>query len=160
MGNVYRATGRTGEAIVVLERAVTLVPNSDEGHRRMADVYLAANQTDNALKACQRAIDSNPHYWLELQQARQRVFPDRPEVKGGEDRADRVSVVQSRYRLFLSRRPYAHNPGTDFFATVTFLYDFGRIVDTGSSLGPGGRSLARFAALSGDAGSGLFCLEV
>jgi serine/threonine protein kinase/tetratricopeptide (TPR) repeat protein len=64
LGNVYRATGRTAEAIIELKRAVTLAPNSDEGYRRLADAYLAANQTDEALKAYQQAIDANPYYWL------------------------------------------------------------------------------------------------
>jgi serine/threonine protein kinase/tetratricopeptide (TPR) repeat protein len=64
LGNVYRATGKTTEAIVELKRALELAPNSDEGYRRLGDAYLAAGKPDDALQAYQRAIDANPYYWL------------------------------------------------------------------------------------------------
>jgi eukaryotic-like serine/threonine-protein kinase len=64
LGNVYRVTGKTTEAIVELKHALELSPNSDEGHRRLANAYLAAGQTDDALKSYQQAIDVNPYYWL------------------------------------------------------------------------------------------------
>jgi len=64
LGNAYRATGKTNEAIVELKRALELAPNSDEGYRRLGDAYLAAGKTDDALQAYQRAIDANPYYWL------------------------------------------------------------------------------------------------
>ncbi len=64
LGNAYRATGKTNEAIVELKRALELAPNSDEGYRRLGDAYLAAGKSDDALQAYQRAIDVNPYYWL------------------------------------------------------------------------------------------------
>jgi len=64
LGNVYRITGKTTEAIVELKRALELAPNSDEGHRRLGNAYLVAGQTNDALKAYQQAIDVNPYYWL------------------------------------------------------------------------------------------------
>ncbi len=64
LGDVYRATGKTTEAIVQLKRALELAPNSDEGYRRLGDAYRAAGKTDDALQAYQKAIDANPYYWL------------------------------------------------------------------------------------------------
>jgi len=64
LGNVYRATGKTTEAIIELKRALELAPNSDEGHRRLGDVYLAAGKADDAIQSYQQAIDANPYYWL------------------------------------------------------------------------------------------------
>jgi serine/threonine protein kinase/tetratricopeptide (TPR) repeat protein len=64
LGNVYRVTGKTTEAIVELKRALELAPNSDEGHRRLGNAYLVAGQTNDALNAYQQAIDVNPYYWL------------------------------------------------------------------------------------------------
>jgi adenylate cyclase len=64
LGNAYRATGKTNEAIVELKRALELAPNSDEGYRRLGDAYLAAGKTDDAIQAYQQAIDANPYYWL------------------------------------------------------------------------------------------------
>jgi len=64
LGNVYRVTGKTAQAIVELKRALELAPNSDEGYRRLANAYLAAGQKDDALRAYQQAIDVNPYYGL------------------------------------------------------------------------------------------------
>jgi serine/threonine protein kinase/tetratricopeptide (TPR) repeat protein len=64
LGSVYRATGKTAEAIVELKRALELAPNSDEGFRRLATAYLAAGQKNDALHAYQQAIDVNPYYEL------------------------------------------------------------------------------------------------
>ncbi len=64
LGNIYRATGKTAEAVVELKHALSLAPNSDEGFRRLANAYLAAGQKDEALKTYQQAIDVNPYYWL------------------------------------------------------------------------------------------------
>jgi serine/threonine protein kinase/tetratricopeptide (TPR) repeat protein/TolB-like protein len=64
LGNIYKATGKTTEAVVELKRALSLAPNSDEGFRRLANAYMAAGQKDEALKTYQQAIDVNPYYWL------------------------------------------------------------------------------------------------
>jgi serine/threonine protein kinase/tetratricopeptide (TPR) repeat protein len=68
LGNVYKLTGKTTEAIVELKHALDLAPNSDEGYRRLANAYLAAGQKEEALKAYQQAIDVNPYYWLNYNQ--------------------------------------------------------------------------------------------
>jgi serine/threonine protein kinase/tetratricopeptide (TPR) repeat protein len=64
LGSVYRATGKSAQAIVELKRALELAPNSDEVYRRLANAYLAAGQKDDALRAYQQAIDVNPYYGL------------------------------------------------------------------------------------------------
>lgn len=64
LGNVYRATGKTAQAIVELKRALELAPNSDEAYRRLANAYMVANQKDQALAAYQKAIEVNPYYSL------------------------------------------------------------------------------------------------
>jgi serine/threonine protein kinase/tetratricopeptide (TPR) repeat protein len=68
LGNVYRVTGKTTEAIVELKHALDLSPNSDEGFRRLASAYLAAGQKDEAFQIYQQAIDVNPYYWLNYNQ--------------------------------------------------------------------------------------------
>jgi serine/threonine protein kinase/tetratricopeptide (TPR) repeat protein len=74
LGNVYKVTGKTTEAIVELKHALELAPNSDEGYRRLANAYLAAGQKDEALQAYQQAIDANPYYWLNYNQLGQAYF--------------------------------------------------------------------------------------
>jgi serine/threonine protein kinase/tetratricopeptide (TPR) repeat protein len=63
-GNAYLTTGKTNEAIVELNGALQLAPNSDDAHRRLADAYLVAGRTEEALAMHQKAIDVNPYYWL------------------------------------------------------------------------------------------------
>jgi serine/threonine protein kinase/tetratricopeptide (TPR) repeat protein len=64
LGNAYKVTGKTAEAIVELKRAVALAPNSDEGYRRLGDAYLVSGKEDDAVQAFKQAIDTNPYYWL------------------------------------------------------------------------------------------------
>jgi eukaryotic-like serine/threonine-protein kinase len=64
LGNAYKVTGKTAEAIVELKRAVALAPNSDEGYRRLGDAYLVSGKEDEAAQAFKQAIDANPYYWL------------------------------------------------------------------------------------------------
>jgi tetratricopeptide (TPR) repeat protein len=63
LGSVYRATGKTAEAIAELKHALALAPNSDEGSRRLGSAYLSAGNKEEALKAYQQAIKINPYYW-------------------------------------------------------------------------------------------------
>jgi len=63
IGNVYTATGHTAEAIVMLQRAVKLAPNSDDAYRRLGDAFLADGRKVEALQAYQRAVQINPYYW-------------------------------------------------------------------------------------------------
>lgn len=64
LGNVYRATGRTAEAIVELKQALELAPNSDEAYRRLATAYLANGHSAEAIEAYQKAVELNPYYWV------------------------------------------------------------------------------------------------
>ena len=64
LGNVYRATGRTSEAIVELKHALELAPNSDEAYRRLATAYLASGRSAEATQAYQKAVELNPYYWV------------------------------------------------------------------------------------------------
>jgi len=64
LGSVYRASGRTAEAIVEIKRALELAPNSDEAYRRLASVYLASARSAEAIQAYQKAVELNPYYWV------------------------------------------------------------------------------------------------
>ena len=63
LGSVYRVTGKAGESIIELDRALQLAPNSDEGYRRLGSAYLANGRKDEALKAYRKAVELNPYYW-------------------------------------------------------------------------------------------------
>ncbi len=64
LGSVYNATGKSAEAIAILNRALQLAPNSDEGYRRLGAIYVRTGRQDEAIKAYQKAIEINPYYWL------------------------------------------------------------------------------------------------
>jgi TolB-like protein len=64
LGSVYRATGKTAQAIAELDRALQLSPNSDEGYRRLGSAYLAAGRKQEAISSYQKAVDVNPYFWL------------------------------------------------------------------------------------------------
>jgi serine/threonine-protein kinase len=64
LGNVYQATGRTNEAIVVLNRATEMAPNSDEAYRRLGRVYRSSGRVDEAIAAYDRAVAINPYHWV------------------------------------------------------------------------------------------------
>lgn len=63
LGSVLNATGRSGEAVEQLKRALTIAPNSDEAYRRLGDTYKAAGQKTESLGAYQSAVAANPYYW-------------------------------------------------------------------------------------------------
>jgi serine/threonine protein kinase/tetratricopeptide (TPR) repeat protein len=63
LGNVYRETGKTDEAIKELRRALQLSPKCDACYRRVGGVYLDAGMKDQALRAFQNAITLNPYFW-------------------------------------------------------------------------------------------------
>jgi tetratricopeptide (TPR) repeat protein len=64
LGNVYQATGRTNEAIVVLNRATEMAPNSDEAYRRLGRVYRSSGRVNEAIAAYDRAVAINPYHWV------------------------------------------------------------------------------------------------
>jgi serine/threonine-protein kinase len=63
LGSIYTNTGHTAEAIVELNRALQLAPNSDEALRRLGLAYRAAGQPDKAIAAGLQAVKVNPYLW-------------------------------------------------------------------------------------------------
>ncbi len=63
LGTIYSATGKVGEAILELDRALQLAPNSDEGYRRLGNAYLASGRSEDAIQAFEKALKINPYYW-------------------------------------------------------------------------------------------------
>ena len=64
LGSVLNASGKTAEAVSVLENALALAPNSDEAYRRLGDTYRAAGKKDEAIAAYKKAIELNPYFWF------------------------------------------------------------------------------------------------
>ena len=64
LGSVYNATGRSAEAIAVLNRALELAPNSDDAYRRLGGAYSRIGRNEESIKAYQKAIEINPYYWF------------------------------------------------------------------------------------------------
>jgi tetratricopeptide (TPR) repeat protein len=62
LGSVYRATGKTNEAIAELNTALKLAPNSDEGYRRLGEA-LRSSDENASIQAYKKAIEINPYYW-------------------------------------------------------------------------------------------------
>lgn len=63
LANVYNDTGRTAEAIQLLQSALERAPNSDEGYRHLGAAYLLSGQKELSLKAYAKAIQINPFDW-------------------------------------------------------------------------------------------------
>lgn len=64
LGSVLNASGKTAEAVSVLQDALKLAPNSDETYRRLGDTYRAAGKKDEAIAAYKKAIELNPYFWF------------------------------------------------------------------------------------------------
>ena len=64
LGSVLNASGKTAEAVSVLQDALKLAPNSDEAYRRLGDTYRAAGKKDEAIAAYKKAIELNPYFWF------------------------------------------------------------------------------------------------
>src|SRR5262249_7129579 len=60
LGTIYTDTGKTGAAIVELNRAIEQAPNSDEGYRRLGLAYKEAGKRQEAIQALTRATEINP----------------------------------------------------------------------------------------------------
>jgi tetratricopeptide (TPR) repeat protein/TolB-like protein len=63
LGNVYRQTGKTHEAINEFRRALQLSPKCDICYRRIGQAYVDAGMKDQAVRAFQNAITLNPYFW-------------------------------------------------------------------------------------------------
>lgn len=66
LGNVYRATGKTDEAIEEFKRAIQISPRADDGYRRLGQVYEDLGKKSQALTSFQNAVTLNPYYWSNL----------------------------------------------------------------------------------------------
>ena len=66
-------TDKNAQAILELKRALQLAPNSDEAYRALGDAYLTAGQGDEAIQAFQKAVETNPYYWMNYEMAGERL---------------------------------------------------------------------------------------
>lgn len=60
--SVFGATGKSNEAIAMINEALRLAPNSDEGYRRLGDA-LRPTDEQASIDAYKKAIGINPYYW-------------------------------------------------------------------------------------------------
>lgn len=63
LGSVYSATGKNVEAIEMLQKALSLAPNSDEAYRLLGKAYLASGKGSSAIDAFKNALKIDPYYW-------------------------------------------------------------------------------------------------
>ncbi|HLI85456.1 MAG TPA: protein kinase [Bryobacteraceae bacterium] len=68
LGSIDSATGKTTEAIVELQHALTLAPNSDEALRRLGIAYTAAGKPKEAIESYTKATRINPYFWANYNQ--------------------------------------------------------------------------------------------
>ncbi len=64
LGDVYRATGKSAEAISDLNHALTLAPNSDEAYLLLGKAYSAEGNLKQGIPALKRAVQIDPYYWV------------------------------------------------------------------------------------------------
>jgi len=60
LGYIYRAGGRTEEAIETYETLVELVPDSAGYHKYLGELYVRVEENDKAIEAYQNAVELNP----------------------------------------------------------------------------------------------------
>jgi tetratricopeptide (TPR) repeat protein len=75
--------GDLGKAEATLGEAIALYPNSHELHKSLADVLAKRGRFDEAIEACDRALDLNPQYapaHLTAVQVRKGTAADRPRL--------------------------------------------------------------------------------
>jgi Flp pilus assembly protein TadD len=53
-------TGRAGQALAALERAVAAHPDRPDGHSDLAVLYCSLGRLDDAARACRRAVELDP----------------------------------------------------------------------------------------------------
>ena len=61
--SISAATGKFEEALAYYKHATALLPNSDEGLRRLAEAYRAAHQPDQAIARLEEAARLNKNSW-------------------------------------------------------------------------------------------------
>ena len=62
LGEVYRSTGKTAQAIAEIKRGLALSPNSDVGYVRLGKVYLESGDKEEAIAAYKKAIEVDPYF--------------------------------------------------------------------------------------------------
>lgn len=62
LGEVYRSTGKTAQAIAELKRGLALSPNAEVGYVRLGKVYLDSGDKEEAIAAYKKAIDVDPYF--------------------------------------------------------------------------------------------------
>ncbi|REK05449.1 MAG: tetratricopeptide repeat protein [Planctomycetota bacterium] len=62
MAEIYRALGRTNDAIAVARKAVTLDPEAADAHTTLGMLLDEAGQHEEAVACYQQAIEANPEY--------------------------------------------------------------------------------------------------
>lgn len=111
--SAYLATGKFNEAIVELEQALKLAPNSDDAYRRLAVAFRRAGRVDEARRMNEEAIRVNPYYWLNhnamgdaalrmgdnvrAEQAFSKVIELEPDNVNGFNNLGAIYLVTSRY---------------------------------------------------------------
>jgi len=63
LGNVFRKTGKTEEAVKEFRRALKISPNCDACYRRLGLAYEEIGERSQAIIALQNAVTINPYYW-------------------------------------------------------------------------------------------------
>jgi len=64
LGNLFRTSGRYGEALAAFDQAVALDPNREVFHYHLGLVYAALKRYDEAIRAFQKVVELNPDYNL------------------------------------------------------------------------------------------------
>ena len=60
LGYIYRAGGRTEEAIEMYEKLIRLEPDSSVHYVNLGELYVSTEETDQAIEAYQHAVQLNP----------------------------------------------------------------------------------------------------
>ncbi len=64
LAQLYRKTGRTDEAVNLLQKAIEIDPDDIGVKLSLAKVYQAQNRLDEAESILQKTLSENPYYWL------------------------------------------------------------------------------------------------
>ena len=77
LGSAYNATGKSAEAIAILNRALELAPNSDDAYRRLGVAYAKIGRENDAIRAYRKSHRDQPVLLAQFQRARRRLSQNR-----------------------------------------------------------------------------------